>query len=375
MKNPVKANGRFRSALVIGGAGFIGCNWAHRLLQQPNVKVHVFDNLSRPGVRHNLEWLQQQAGDSGALRITVGDIRDSRLIERAIAPATEVYHFAAQVAVTTSLIEPRYDFDVNLTGTLNVLEAVRKSANRPFLLYTSTNKVYGEMSRNLIVTRTRYRYADMQGVSESQPLDLHSPYGCSKGAADQYVRDYARMFHLPNVVLRMSCIAGPRQFGNEDQGWVAHFLYSALHGTPITIYGNGRQVRDVLYIEDLLDAFDAVLQHRDRTEGGIYNVGGGPANTASLLELLSEIESLTGRRPEYVTEPRRSGDQLVYITDVSKLQRDTGWQPHTSVQQTLEAIYAWWKKNKDLVPAPAAVPTQPLPAEPISPLLDLPRSA
>jgi CDP-paratose 2-epimerase len=368
----MKTNGRFRSALVIGGAGFIGSNWAHRLLQQDNVKVHVFDNLSRPGVRHNLEWLQREAGDSGRLLITVGDIRDSRMVERAVAPATEVYHFAAQVAVTTSLIEPRYDFDVNLAGTLNVLEAVRKSANRPFLLYTSTNKVYGEMAGNLIVTRTRYRYADIQGVSEAQPLDLHSPYGCSKGAADQYVRDYARMFDLPNVVLRMSCIAGPRQFGNEDQGWVAHFLYSALRAVPVTIYGDGRQVRDILCIEDLLDAFDAVLAHRDRTAGEIYNVGGGPDNASSLVELIADIESLTGRRLEHVFEPRRPGDQLVYISDVAKLQRDTGWRPRTSVRQTLEGIYAWWKKNRQLFPEPVAARA---PAGSPTPLLDLPRSA
>jgi CDP-paratose 2-epimerase len=264
-----------------------------------------------------------------------------------------VYHFAAQVAVTTSVSEPRLDFDVNVCGTFNILEAVRKSGRRPFLLFTSTNKVYGELnSQRLLANSTRYSYADIRGVSENQPLDFHSPYGCSKGAADQYVHDYARIYGIPSVVFRMSCIAGPQQFGNEDQGWVAHFLYSALQNLPIVIYGDGRQIRDVLCVEDLLRAFDAVRINQKNTAGQIYNVGGGSQNTVSLLELMEEIQLLTGRKLEYETCPMRPGDQLVYVTDFTKLRRDTGWQPQINLRETLEKMCAWWKRNRQLFAAP-----------------------
>jgi CDP-paratose 2-epimerase len=347
----MKSSERFRSVLIFGGAGFIGSNWAHRLLGTTDAKVHVFDNLSRKGVRHNLEWLQKAAGSSGRLQITVGDVRDLAMVERAVRHATEIYNFAAQVAVTTSMADPRLDFEVNVGGTFNILEAARSSGRRPFILFTSTNKVYGDISlRNVAVTSTRYRYTEGNGISEAQPLDFHSPYGCSKGAADQYVRDYARMFDLPTTVLRMSCIAGPQQFGNEDQGWVAHFLYSALRNEPIVIYGDGRQVRDVLCVHDLLRAFEFLLAARPVTEGQIYNIGGGVANTVSLLELVDQIQTLTGRKLRYEMDRRRPGDQLIYITDFSRLQRDTGWQPQYPVMATLKEIYGWWKKNRDVFP-------------------------
>lgn len=365
---------RFRSVLILGGAGFIGSNWAARLLQHTDAKVHIFDNLSRPGVRHNLGWLQQIAGGSGRLQITVGDVRDATKLERAVRYATEVYHFAAQVAVTQSLVDPRLDFDINLGGTFNVLEAVRKAGHRPFLLFTSTNKVYGELGADsLVITRTRYRYGNGRGISERQPLDFHSPYGCSKGAADQYVRDYAQIYDIPAVVFRMSCIAGPRQFGSEDQGWVAHFLYSALAGRPVAIYGDGRQVRDVLYVEDLLGAFELVGQGRENSTGQVYNVGGGMENTTSLLELMSEIGQVTGRRLEYTLEERRPGDQLVYITDFSKLRSETGWEPQVGVHQTVTHMYEWWRKNRDLFPRESAVAA----AQPIVPavLQAMPRVA
>ncbi len=348
----MKPKDSFRSVLIFGGAGFIGSNWASYLLEHTDAKVHVFDNLSRKGVRHNLQSLQKQAGNSGRLQITVGDVRDTAMVERAARFATEIYHFAAQVAVTASLADPRYDFDVNVGGTFNILEAVRKSGHRPFLLFTSTNKVYGDLSAlSMVLTRTRYRFADRQGISELQPLDFHSPYGCSKGAADQYVRDYARMFDIPAVVFRMSCIAGPRQFGTEDQGWVAHFLYSALAPRPVVIYGDGRQVRDVLCVDDLVRAFAAVRQAPRCAEPPIYNVGGGPANAVSLLELIAEIQRLTGRQLQTVSDQRRPGDQLVYVSDISRIQHDTGWEPQISVAQTLEGIYEWWKRNRDLFPA------------------------
>jgi CDP-paratose 2-epimerase len=344
-----------RSVLIFGGAGFIGSNWAHRLLKTSDAKVHIFDNLSRRGVHHNLKWLQKVAGASGRLQITIGDVRDVTLVERAVQAATEIYHFAAQVAVTTSVADPRTDFDINVGGTFNVLEAARKSGRRPFLLFTSTNKVYGNMSDgNLVASSHRYTCNEQHGISENQKLDFHSPYGCSKGAADQYVHDYARIYDLPTVVFRMSCIAGPRQFGNEDQGWVAHFLYSALQQQAITIYGDGRQVRDVLAVEDLMRAFEGVRGHLAQTSGQVYNVGGGLKNTVSLLELIEQIELLTGCRLRFDREGVRPGDQAIYVTDFSKLRRHTGWEPKMNLEQVLDNMYGWWKQNRELFqPRPA----------------------
>ena len=259
---------QFRSIVVFGGAGFIGSNWTERLLKTTEAKVHVFDNLSRQGARHNLEYLQKIAGRTGRLQITVGDVRDAAMVSRVVKYATEIYNFAAQVAVTTSLVDPRLDFEVNLGGTFNILEAARRHEQSPYLLFTSTNKVYGNSGDGEVRAEgKRYVAVGRGATDESQPLDFHSPYGCSKGAADQYVHDYARIYGLRSVVFRMSCIAGPRQFGSEDQGWVAHFLYSALEGKPLMIYGDGRQVRDVLYVEDLLCAFEAAYENREHTAG------------------------------------------------------------------------------------------------------------
>ncbi|HYL12698.1 MAG TPA: GDP-mannose 4,6-dehydratase [Terriglobales bacterium] len=339
----------FHSVLIFGGAGFIGSNWAYRLLRTTDVRVHIFDNLSRRGVRHNLRWLQKAFDGSERLQVTIGDVRDAAAVQRAVQKATEIYHFAAQVAVTNSVEDPRFDFEVNVGGTFNVLEAARSSGRHPFVLFTSTNKVYGNMASQAIVSsRSRYSYLGRDGVSEAQPLDFHSPYGCSKGAADQYVHDYARMFDLPTVVFRMSCIAGPRQFGNEDQGWVAHFLYSALQDQPVTIYGDGRQVRDVLAVEDLMRAFQAVRDNLNRTAGQVYNVGGGLQNTVSLLEIMEKIEKLTGHRLQHEFEGVRPGDQPVYVTDFSKLLRDTDWSPQLKVEQILTNIFEWRRQNREL---------------------------
>ena len=352
----MRNSGPFRSVLIFGGAGFIGSNWAHHLLRNTDAQVHVFDNLSRRGVTQNLADLRKIAGNSGRLKITIGDVRDSVLVNRVVSSATDIFNFAAQVAVTTSMDDPRHDFEVNLGGTFNILEAARLSGNRPFLLFTSTNKVYGDMSSvRLTSSRLRHEYADPTGTSESQPLDFHTPYGCSKGAADQYVRDYARIYNLPTVVFRMSCIAGARQFGNEDQGWVAHFLYSALLDNPLFIYGDGRQVRDVLCVDDLVRAFEAVRLNVKRTAGEIYNVGGGMGNTVSLLELLHEIKKITRRDVRYRFCPERAGDQLAYITDYSKLTQHTGWQPRVSVRGTLERIHDWWLNHRSLFDPQAQV--------------------
>jgi CDP-paratose 2-epimerase len=335
-----------RSVLIFGGAGFIGSNLAHSLLCHTEAKVHIFDNLSRAGVHHNLEWLRKTLGAAGRLQVTVGDVRDARLVERAVAHANEIYHFAAQVAVTTSVADPRLDFEVNLAGTFNVLDAARRSGNRPFILFTSTNKVYGELGLGTpVISGKRYVTQAQQGVSESQPLDFHSPYGCSKGAADQYMRDFGRIYGLPTVVFRMSCIAGPRQFGTEDQGWVAHFVYSALQEETVVIYGDGRQVRDVLCVDDLLRAFEAARQNIESTRTEVYNIGGGPQNSVSLLELMEEIESLTGRPMDRVLHERRPGDQLVYITDNGKIHRDTGWKPEIGLKKTVRLLQEFWEQN------------------------------
>ncbi len=340
----------FRSIVIFGGAGFIGSNWTERLLKTTDAKVHVFDNLSRQGARHNLEYLQKVAGRSGRVQITIGDVRDAEMVGRVVKHATEIYNFAAQVAVTTSLVDPKLDFDVNLGGTFNILEAARKHGQNPFVLFTSTNKVYGNSGDGEVrVDGNRYVALSGNGTNESQPLDFHSPYGCSKGGADQYVRDYARIYGLRSVVFRMSCIAGPRQFGSEDQGWVAHFLYSALEGKPLTIYGDGRQVRDVLYVEDLLNAFEAAYANRETTAGQIYNIGGGQQNTISLLELMDQLEELTGVRASYDFGEKRAGDQLVYVTDHAKFSQDTGWQPKVDLDGILKGIHKWYRGNRELL--------------------------
>lgn len=355
----------FRSVLIFGGAGFVGSNWAHHLLKTTDARVHIFDNLSRPGVHHNLEWLRRECENPDRLRITIADVRDAALVQRAAQNASEIYHFAAQVAVTTSIADPREDFEVNALGTLNVLEAARKSGRQPFILYTSTNKVYGDLSsKQLVFTGKRYCALDEKGVNESQPLDLYSPYGCSKGTADQYVHDYSRMFALPTVVFRMSCIAGPQQFGNEDQGWVAHFLYSALQNKPLTIYGDGRQVRDVLCVTDLVLAFEKVRAKMEKTGGQIYNVGGGIKNSVSLLEVIEMIEQITGREVHYSLQRRRPGDQLFYVTDFDKLTKHTGWKPKISVCQNIHLIWNWWKEQRAVRFASPVIPgSQPVLAQ------------
>jgi CDP-paratose 2-epimerase len=345
----------FRSVVIFGGAGFVGSNWASYLLKNTEARVHIFDNLSRIGVEHNLHCLQSEACSSDRLKITVGDVRDAAAVQKASQSATEIYNFAAQVAVTSSVEDPRNDFEVNAVGTLNVLEAARKSGRQPFVLFTSTNKVYGNLeNKKLVQTARRYCALDAKGVNESQPLDLYSPYGCSKGTADQYVHDYSRMFALPTVVFRMSCIAGPRQLGNEDQGWLAHFLYSALEDRPVTIYGNGRQVRDILCVHDLVLAFDKVRERIDKTAGQIYNVGGGMHNSVSLIEVIDEIESITGKRIHHTLQHPRPGDQLFYVTNYDKLKKHTGWKPQHSVRQTIQAIYSWWRDRKLGYPVPVA---------------------
>ena len=342
-----RSNKTMRTAVITGGAGFVGSNLAESLLAEADTRVRIFDNFSRRGVEKNVAWLRRLPG-SDRLEIVKGDVRDFRKVRQAISDASEIYHLAAQVAVTTSVDDPATDFAVNAQGTFHVLEAARQSRRRPFLLFTSTNKVYGALKSMAVEAEgTRYRVADprFRGVTEDEPLDFHSPYGCSKGAADQYVRDYARIYNLPTVVFRMSCIAGPRQFGTEDQGWVAHFLYSALENRPITVYGSGLQVRDVLHVKDLVEAMRAVRDNLAHTRAQIYNVGGGGERAISVSEMLREIELRTDRplRVEHASE--RPGDQPLYISETAKLERDTGWRPRRSLAEVLQDIHEFWLQS------------------------------
>jgi len=334
--------------LVTGGAGFIGSNLSHRLLSQGH-KVVIYDNLSRKGAKKNLAWLRENHGERFSL--VQADVRDYPTLLQAVQGSEVVYHLAAQVAVTWSVTDPREDFEINALGTLNVLEAARSNNPPPIVLFTSTNKVYGGMEEHQVVEQeTRHAYASLpQGVSEAQPLDFHSPYGCSKGAADQYVRDYARIYGLKTVVLRMSCIYGPRQFGVEDQGWVAHFLISSVLGRPITIYGDGKQVRDILYVDDLLAAFEGAVADIDVSAGQVYNIGGGPKNTMSVwTEFHQLLRELLGHEVQVGYDDWRPGDQLVYVSDTSKAQRELGWKPQTSVEEGIEKLFRWVVENKHL---------------------------
>lgn len=335
-----------RTVLITGGAGFIGCNLAERLLGSREISVRIFDNLSRAGVTANLAWLKSKS--HGNLEVMEGDVRNPEAVRKAVEGVSEIYHFAAQVAVTTSVENPALDFEVNAGGTFNVLDAARRSKQRPFFVFTSTNKVYGALESVAVVadaTHYRAQATGFKGVNESERLDFHSPYGCSKGTADQYVRDFARIYGLPTVVFRMSCIAGPRQFGNEDQGWVAHFLYSVLGEKRITIYGDGLQVRDVLHVHDLIDAMIKVREQERITRGQIYNLGGGPQRAFSVVEMLRAIERVTGKTARIDHREVRPGDQPLYVSDTAKLERDTGWRPWRDIGTILTDIREFWRQN------------------------------
>jgi CDP-paratose 2-epimerase len=336
--------------IITGGAGFIGTSLAHRLLTDGE-RVLIFDNLSRPGVEKNLRWLLDNHGNR--VQVEFADVRNPYAVRRAVRNAKQVFHFAAQVAVTTSLANPRHDFDVNALGTLNLLEALRGSDEPAPLFFTSTNKVYGGLEDVALTCATgAYQPANhsirQTGINESRPLNLHSPYGCSKGAADEYVIDYARTFGLPAVVFRMSCIYGPHQMGNEDQGWVAHFLICALEDRPITVYGDGMQVRDVLYVDDLLRAFLLARENIRSLSGQAFNIGGGPANTVSLLELIDMIAELHGEQPRYEVSDWRPSDQRYYVSDTRKFGSATGWLAKIDPEEGVQRLYDWLRRTRGL---------------------------
>lgn len=344
-----------RTILVIGGAGFIGVNAANRFLERGD-RVIILDNLSRKGTEINLKWLKERHPDVIFIK---GDIRDFKTLQNIFNKYREidiVLHLAAQVAVTTSVLDPREDFEVNALGTFNLLEAIRlcyelepskTNKEAPFFIFASTNKVYGKMDDiKVIESNKRYEFVGMEdGISESRPLDFYSPYGCSKGTADQYVLDYHRIYALDTVSFRQSCIYGYHQFGVEDQGWVAWFLIAATMGKEITIYGNGKQVRDVLFIDDLLDAFEMAIKYRSKVTGKAYNIGGGHQNIISLLELIQFIEELQGRKLFYKFSDARPGDQLVYFSDVRKAKIDFSWEPKIPIEAGVKKLYQWVNEN------------------------------
>ncbi len=335
--------------LVTGGAGFIGSNLANNLLSEL-CSVKILDSLSRRGTENNVAWLRSLHGN-GQFELIRGDVRDFSTVQSAVKGADVIYHLAGQVAVTSSVADPRLDFEVNSLGTLNVLEAARKSDRNPIVVFTSTNKVYGGMeSVATVELETRYAFRDLpHGISESQPLDFHSPYGCSKGAADQYVRDYARIYGMRTVVFRMSCIYGPRQFGNEDQGWLAHFTIASETGSLITIYGNGKQVRDVLYVDDLVKALRLAVRKIDVTTGQVYNIGGGPANTIAVWKEFSKL--MSGWKGEEIPvryENWRPGDQPCYISDIRKAFAHMGWQPQVNPENGTRRLWEWVSSNRNL---------------------------
>lgn len=338
-----------KNYLITGGAGFIGSNYVHRLLSRGE-RVTIYDNLSRAGAPRNLDWLKQAFGD-GAFNVIAADVRDAAQLTEAARGSDVIVHLAGQVAVTTSVVNPREDFEANALGTFNALEAARLSGRNPIFIYASTNKVYGGMEDvEVVEDATRWRYRDLpHGCPETQPLDFHSPYGCSKGTGDQYVRDYHRIYGLPTVVFRQSCIYGTRQFGIEDQGWVAWFIIAAVMGRPITIYGDGKQIRDLLYVDDLLNAYDLAIEKIDAAAGQVYNLGGGPANTLAIwTEFGPLLEKLTGRPIPIGRGDWRPGDQKVFVADIRKAARELGWTPKVSVEEGVERLFEWVRENKEL---------------------------
>lgn len=336
-----------KTILITGGAGFTGINVAGAFLNL-GWEVVIYDNYWRWGSRQNVQWLQSKHKEN--LRVVEASILDFEKLKSETAYADAVIHLAAQVAVTTSVENPRPDFEINAVGSFNVLEAVRQSEKSQPVIYTSTNKVYGGLEHEGVVEgEERFSYADLpNGVPESAPLDFHSPYGCSKGCADQYFRDYQRIYGVRSVVFRQSCIYGTRQFGNEDQGWVAHFVISSLLGRPLHIYGNGKQVRDLLFVEDLCRLYVTYIENPDAMAGRIYNIGGGASNAVSVLGMVHVLEEVLGRKIEYSFGPWRPGDQRIYVSDVSAIEKDCGWRPTISPKAGIERLVNWVRENMAL---------------------------
>ncbi len=342
----------YKDILITGGAGFVGSNFSHYMLSKyPNSRVTVYDDFSRSGTEHNLSWLKETYPTDDRLKVIKAELQDLNELSKAVSGKDLILHAAAQVAVTTSLLDPRSDFDTNALGTLNLLEATRKSKEDPVLLYCSTNKVYGELHNTpLEEENTRYEFSSphRNGINESQPLDPCTPYGCSKAAGDIYFQDYADMYGTKSIVFRMSCIYGIHQYGTEDQAWISHFAISLILDHPVTIYGDGKQVRDILYIDDLCRAFEQSADHIRTTRGQFYNMGGGPGNTYSLIELIDYLEQLAQRKFSTSFDSWRPADQRVYYSNISKAEQDFGWTPQIDKEKGVKLLYEWTLKNKPL---------------------------
>ena len=335
--------------LITGGAGFIGINLANRLLSR-GYDVTVFDNLSRKGSQDNLNWLRLIHGND-SFQFIKADIRDKDAVVKAVKDIQVIIHLAAQVAVTTSVQDPRLDFDINALGTFNLLEAARQTNHYPIFLYASTNKVYGGMEDIKVIEKlNRYDYQDFpEGIDERVNLDFHSPYGCSKGCGDQYVRDFWRIYQIPTVVFRQSCIYGKRQFGVEDQGWVAWFVISTVKGYPLSIFGNGKQVRDLLYVDDLIDLYESAINNIEICKGKVFNVGGGFKNSISIwTEFSNIIKNLKEEIPVPTFNNWRPGDQKIYISNINKAKSMLHWEPNVSVPQGINLLYDWVVENQSL---------------------------
>ncbi len=338
-----------KKILITGGAGFIGVNLAYNLLRNKNNFVVIYDNLSRKGVENNLNWLLSFKFPN--LKFVKGDIRDYKKLKEIVKNFDEIFHLAAQVAVTTSVENPLEDFEINALGTLYLLEAVRENCQEAKIVFSSTNKVYGELSHlKLKEGKKRYYLVEKRnGIDESVNLDFHSPYGCSKGTADQYVRDFYRIYGIKTIVFRQSCIYGPQQFGNEDQGWVAHFVIKAILDEKINIYGDGKQVRDILEVSDLISAYKLAMKKINKTKGQIYNIGGGKENTFSLLELIGYLEKKLNKKISLDFYDWRPGDQKVFISNNKKLIKDTGWSIKTDKFKGVDKLISWVEKNIELI--------------------------
>ena len=340
----------YEDILVTGGAGFIGSNFSNYMLSRyPNSKVTIYDDFSRSGTEYNLSWLKENYPTEDRLRVTRADLKDLDALSNAVSGKDLILHTAAQVAVTTSLLDPRSDFNTNALGTLNLLEATRKSRNDPVLLYCSTNKVYGSLDDVPLEEKTsRYEFTDphRSGIDELQGLDPCTPYGCSKAVGDIYFQDYADSYGTKSVVFRMSCIYGLHQYGTEDQAWISHFIISLIKNRQITIYGDGKQVRDILYIDDLCRAFELAANHIETTKGEFYNLGGGPENTYSLLELIGYIEQISKKKLSIGYDRWRPADQKVYYSNIGKAEKEFGWFPEIGKETGVKLLYNWTLENR-----------------------------
>ena len=337
-----------KTMLITGGCGFIGINAADHFINE-GYKIILFDNFSRAKIEHNVNWLKKKHGKK--FEVIKGDVvYDVKKLNEISERADVILHLAAQVAVTTSITDPLTDINTNVMGTYNVLEAARRSEREPIVIYSSTNKVYGGLEQFKVVEgEKKYEFEDIDGVTENVNLDFHSPYGCSKGAADQYVRDYARVYGLKTVVFRQSCVYGENQYGVEDQGWIAWFIIASLLGKTITVYGNGKQVRDILFVDDLVMAYDKAIKNINKVKGEIFNIGGGKENALSLLEFIEILNKLLGKKIEYAFSDWRQGDQPIFISDNTKIIKSLNWNIKIGYNEGIKRIFNWAKNNFALI--------------------------